>query len=231
MASLIDFSITRWFLEDDVIDALKQHDRQKILDSVHSRFYETEHAEVKSRMLEIAADVLGTVAAEWVRELLDQADEEFLYPLSWAAASCLPEDEGLHHILKKMKSISEKELPLEAFICLHRFRSHKILDWMKSNCTHFHDQWGRLAAVSCPTWERMKSWLNKGRPFSLIALDTMANCAGNRPALVEQFSPKILKTDKNEVEKILHDVNQKDQVPRVKMKLSNILENKQDIFD
>ncbi|BBP89931.1 hypothetical protein BsIDN1_35490 [Bacillus safensis] len=47
----------------------------------------------------------------------------------------------------------------------------------------------------------MKSWLNKGRPFSFIALDTMANCAGNRPALVEQYSPKILKTDKNEVEK------------------------------
>lgn len=44
--------------------------------------YETEHAEVKSRMLEIAADVLGTVAAEWVRELLDQTGEELLYPLS-----------------------------------------------------------------------------------------------------------------------------------------------------
>ncbi len=78
----------------------------------------------------------------------------------------------------------------------------------------------------------MKSWLNKGRPFCLIALDTMANCAkGNRTALVEQYSPKILKTDKNEVDKILHDVNQKDQVPRVKMKVSNILENKQDIFE
>ncbi|TQR26567.1 hypothetical protein C7Y46_04885 [Bacillus safensis] len=232
LASLIDFSITRWFLEDDVIDALKQHDQQKILDSVHSRFYETEHAEVKSRMLEIAADVLGTVAAEWVRELLDQTGEELLYPLSWAAASSLPEDEGLHHIIEKLKSVSEKELPIAAFICLHRFRSNKILDWMESKGIHFHDQWGRLAAVSYPTWERMKSWLNKGRPFSLIALDTMANCAkGNRPALVEQLSPKILKTDQNEVEQILHDFNQKDQVPRVKMKVSKILENKQDIFE
>lgn len=96
---------------------------------------------MKSRMLEMTADVLDTFAAEWVRELLDQTDEEFLYPLSWAAASSLPGDEGLHHILEKLKSISEKELPLEAFICLHRFRSHKILDWMESNCTHFHDQW------------------------------------------------------------------------------------------
>lgn len=63
---------------------------------------------MKSRMLEIAADVLDTSAAEWVRELLDQTDEEeFLYPLSWAAASSLPGDEGLHHILEKLKSISE----------------------------------------------------------------------------------------------------------------------------
>lgn len=94
--SLLDFSITRWFLEDDVIDALKQHDQQIILDSIQSRFYETENAEVKSRMLEITADVLDTFAAEWVRELLDYEDEEFLYPLSWAAASSLPGDEGLY---------------------------------------------------------------------------------------------------------------------------------------
>lgn len=232
LVSLLDFSITRWFLEDDVIDALKQHDQQRILDAVQRRFDQTHHVEVKSRMLEITADVLGTSAAGWVRELLDQADEEFLYPLSWAAASSLPVDEGLQRTLDKLKSVSEKELPLEAFICLHRFRSNKILDWMESNCTHFHDQWGSLAAVSYPTWERMKSWLNKGRPFSLIALDTMANCAkGNRPALVEQYSPKILKTDKNEVEKILNEYYQKDHVPRVKMKVSKILENKQDIFE
>lgn len=44
-----NFSITRWFLEDDVIDALKQHDQQKILDSIQSRFHETEHAEVNVR--------------------------------------------------------------------------------------------------------------------------------------------------------------------------------------
>lgn len=73
LASLLDFSITRWFLEGDVIDALKQHDEKKILDSVQSRFDETQHVEVKSRMIEIAADVLGTSAAGWVRELLDQA--------------------------------------------------------------------------------------------------------------------------------------------------------------
>ncbi|MED0867285.1 hypothetical protein [Bacillus safensis] len=34
LVSILDFSITRWFLKDDVIDALKQHDQQKILDSI-----------------------------------------------------------------------------------------------------------------------------------------------------------------------------------------------------
>ncbi len=138
LASLLDFSITRWFLEADVIDALKQHDQQRILDSVQNRFNETQHIEVKSRMLEIAADVLGTSAAGWVRELMIQTDKELLYPLSWATASSLPEDEGLQHVLEKLTSISEKELPTDAFICMYRFRSNKILDWMESACTHFH---------------------------------------------------------------------------------------------
>ncbi|WP_254778527.1 hypothetical protein [Bacillus sp. cl95] len=66
LESLIDFSITRWFLEDDVIKALKEHDNQTILKSIQSRFYETENYEIKTRMLEIVADVLGTTASEWV---------------------------------------------------------------------------------------------------------------------------------------------------------------------
>ncbi|WP_352437761.1 hypothetical protein [Bacillus pumilus] len=232
LASLLDFSITRWFLEADVIDALKQHDQQRILDSVQYRFDETQHIEVKSRMLEITADVLGTSAAGWVRELMIQTDKELLYPLSWATASSLPEDEGLQHVLEKLTSISEKELPTDAFICLYRFRSNKILDWMESACTHFHVHWGRLAALSCPTWDRMKTWLDKGRPFSLIALETMAHCAkGNRPVLVEQYSPKILHTDKSEVENTLNDYLQKDGVPRVKTNVSTILNNKEDIFE
>ncbi|AVM24064.1 hypothetical protein [Bacillus pumilus] len=232
LASLLNFSITRWFLENDVIDALKQHDEQKLLDAVLSRFYGTNHVEVKSRMIEIAADVLGPSAAGWIRELLGEADETFLYPLSWAAASSLPANEGLQQVIEKMKSISEKELPTAAFICLHRFRSDKVLDWMEITCTHFHEQWGRLAAVSCPTWSRMKAWLSKGRPFSTIALDTMANCAkGNKADFLEQFSPKILETDKSEVESILNDYQEKDRVPRVKKNVSNILNNKQDIFE
>jgi hypothetical protein len=232
LESLLDFSITRWFLENDVISALKKHDTQKTLSSVKSRFYGTENYELKSRMLEIVADVLGTSASGWVRELWENYDEEFLYPISWATASSLPAEEGLKNIFEKLKLVSEKELPIAAFTCLYRFRSSNILDWIESTCTIFNDDWGRLAAVCFPTWERMKFWLNKERPLSLIALDTMANCVkGYGDIYVEQFSPKILDTDKNEVEQILNDYYQKDGVPRVKMKVARIVENKKEIFE
>ncbi|WP_391559290.1 hypothetical protein [Robertmurraya sp.] len=232
LESLLDFSITRWFLEDDVINALKKHDTQKTLSSVKSRFYETENYEVKSRMLEIVADVLGTSASGWVRELWENYDEEFLYPISWATASSLPAEEGLNNIFENLKLVSEKELPIAAFTCLYRFRSSNILDWIESTCTIFNDNWGRLAALCFPTWERMKSWLNKGRPLSLIALDTMANCVkGYGDIYVEQFSPKILGTELSEVDQVLNEYFQIDGVPRVKMKLSRIMENEKEIFE
>jgi hypothetical protein len=232
LESLLDFSITRWFLEDDVINALKKHDTQKTLSSVKSRFYETENYEVKSRMLEIVADVLGTSASGWVRELWENYDAEFLYPISWATASSLPAEEGLYNIFEKLKLVGEKELPIAAFTCLYRFRSSNILDWIESTCTIFNDNWGRLAAVCFPTWERMKSWLNKGRPLSLIALDTMANCVkGYGDIYVEQFSPKILGTEISEVDQVLNEYFQIDGVPRVKMKLSRIMENEKEIFE
>jgi hypothetical protein len=48
---------------------------------------------------------------------------------------------------------------------------------------------------------------------------------------VEQFSPKILGTDNYEVEQVLNDYYQKDGVPRVKMKVARIMENKTEIFE
>ncbi|WP_286163767.1 hypothetical protein [Bacillus sp. AFS088145] len=231
LETLLDFSITRWFLEDEVISAFKVHNDLSILNSVKSRFNATGNYEIKSRMLEIVADVLGSSALEWIRELWNNYDEELLFELSLATSSSLPIEEGLNNVLNKLKLVNEKELPLQAFSCLYRFRSIDVLDWIELNCIEFNDNWGRLAAVCFPTWGRMKSWLNKGRPLSLIALDTMANCVvrGGDP-YVEQFKPKILETNKSEIENELDGYYQKDRVPRVKNRREYILYNKKVIF-
>ncbi|GIN21231.1 MAG TPA: hypothetical protein DEO65_12655 [Bacillus bacterium] len=232
MELLLDFSITRWFLDDDIIYALNQHDKISLLNSVKSRFYETVNDEVKSRMLEIAADVLGDIASDWVRELWDHYDENFIIQLSWATSSSLPAKEGLNYVFEKLQSLSDKQLPISAFSCLHRFRSNDVLDWIEKNCIAFHDHWGRLAALCFPTWERMKTWLAEGRPLSLVALDTMAKCAaiGNDP-YVERFKPKILKTDMSEINTVLDSYYENDDVPRVKNKRERILDHKEVIFE
>lgn len=229
---LLNFSITRWFLEDDLISALNKHDKYFLLDSVKYRFYDTVNYEVKSRMLEIVADVLGTVAADWVKELWDNYDENYLMQLSWATSSSLPAKEGLKYVFEKLQFLSDKELPRSVFSCLHRFRSNNVLNWIEDNCLSFHDNWGRLAVLCFPTWERMKAWLVMGRPLSLVALDTMANCAanGNDPYL-DRFNPKILMTNISEIDTVINSYYEIDSVPRVKNKIERILNHKDIIFE
>mgnify|MGYP001120021345 CR=1 FL=1 len=229
---LIDFSITRWSLEDEVIVALCNHNALEVLSYVKTKFYNANNLEVKSRMLEITAEVLGPVAAVWIRELWNSYKEELLYPLSLATATSLPAKEGLHNVLTELNTIDKKELPIAAFSCLYRFRSSKVLDWIEEACNEFNDNWGRLAAVSHPTWERMKNWLNKGRPLSLVALDTMENCcvAFGDP-IIEKISPKVIGLSTNNFEKVLNDYYQSDNVPRVKRKVAGIIENREVIFE
>lgn len=228
---LIDFSITRWSLEDEVIVLLNGHNPLEVLDCVKTRFDRTNNLEVKSRMLEIAAEVLGPVAADWIRELWSNYGEELLYPLSLATATSLPVKEGLHNVLAQLNTVDKKELPITAFSCLYRFRSSDVLDWIEDSCKEFNDNWGRLAAVSHPTWERMKDWLNKGRPLSLISLDAMENCIKDfGDPIIEKISLKVTGLGTDNLEQVLTTYYKSDNVPRVKRKVAEIMENKDVIF-
>jgi len=232
LADLIDFSITRWSLEDKVIVSLSAYSPLYVLDYVKTKFHSVNNLEIKSRMLEIAAEVLGPVAADWIRELWNNYSEELLYPLSLATATSLSTKEGLHNVLTRLDIINEKDLPIVAFSCLYRFCSSDVLDWIEETCTEFNDNWGRLAAVSHPTWDRMKDWLNKGRPLSLVALDAMENCIKNfGDPIIEKISPKVTGLDTNNLEQVLTAYYQKDAVPRVKRKVEEITENRDVILE
>ena len=232
LADLIDFSITRWSLEDEVIVSLSAHSPLYVLDYVKTKFHSVNNLEIKSRMLEIAAEVLGPVAADWIRELWNNYSEELLYPLSLATATSLSTKEGLHNVLTRLDIINEKDLPIVAFSYLYRFCSSDVLDWIKETCTEFNDNWGRLAAVSHPTWDRMKDWLNKGRPLSLVALDAMENCIKNfGDPIIEKISPKVTGLDTDNLEQVLTAYYQNDAVPRVKRKVEEITENRDVIFE
>ncbi|WP_341285818.1 hypothetical protein [Priestia megaterium] len=231
LADLIDFSITKWSLEDEVVVSLNAHSPLNVLDYVKTKFYNANNLEIKSRILEIAAEVLGPISTDWIREIWSNYSEELLYPLSLATATSLPVKEGLHNVLTRLDIINEKDLPIVAFSCLYRFRSSVVLDWIEETCAEFNDNWGRLAAVSCPTWERMKRWLDKDRPLSLVALDAMENCIKDfGDPIIEKISPKVTGLGTDDLEQVLTTYYQKDVVPRVKRKVAKILENKDVIF-
>lgn len=229
--ALIDFSITRWYLETDVINALKKHNKDELLQASKTRFYRTDVVEIKKRMLEIASEVLEGHAAEWIRELWNQYEEDLLVELSEATASSLPIQEGLQNVFGKLEALDDKERNACVASCLYHFRSPEVLMWIEKNCRTFHDNWGRLAAVSYPTWKTMKKWLSMGRPLSLVALDAMEVCADeDRYPIIKKYKPQILRTNLNEIETVIEEYLKQDSVPRVKNKSEWILEDKEIIF-
>ncbi|KDN59190.1 MULTISPECIES: hypothetical protein [Exiguobacterium] len=229
--ALLSFAVTRWYVEDEVISALKQHDALELLDALKTRYEQTPNLDVKARLLEIVADVIQTPAADWVRSLWHDVDVELLDSLASATATSLPTEEGLKRVYDKLDAIEPKELPSVAFLCLYRFRSPDVLDWIESNCDAFDSNWARLAAVSMPTWHRMNAWLERGRPFSLVALEAMVSCVeGHGGLYVDTQSPRILETHLDEIEPVLTAYERNDSVPRVRRQVAILLQNKDDIF-
>jgi len=230
LEDLLDYAMTRWFLEEAVIQALQAYNQEKLLHSVAERFSSTINHGIKARLLQITAHVLGANASEWVREQWVHYDKELLSSLSEAAVYCLSPEEGFALITERLNYIEGNQLPITAFSCLHHFRSPLVLNWIEKKVTTFHESWGRLAALSKPTWSRMKVWLEQGRPLSLLALEAMVRCIPSSGKPVYKMEPKILQTNISEVESVLEKYRDKDYVPRVKMQVQQIVKYKDAVF-
>ncbi|WP_439875714.1 hypothetical protein ACSLGG_09255 [Bacillus mycoides] len=230
LEELLDYIMTRWFLQEAEVEALTMYDKREVLDAVINRFSNTINSIIKTRLLEIVICVLGENASDWIRKLWREFDKGLIAPLSHATAYCLPFEEAFPLVIERLKQVSESELPTTSFICLHSFQSSATLDWIEENAVSFHNDWGRLAAVSQLTWTRIKSWLTKGQPLSLIALEAMASCIPSNEDLIHEMNPKILLVDPSEIEAILIAYKEKDSVSNVKTSIETILENKTEIF-
>ncbi|QQP81285.1 hypothetical protein JI729_08045 [Bacillus sp. TK-2] len=230
LEELLDYTMTRWFLQEAEIEALNRYDQNEVLDAVINRFSNTMNGVIKTRLLEIVICVLGEFASDWIRKLWEEFDEDLLAPLSHAAAYCLPFEEAFPLVIERLKTVLKSELPTTSFICLHSFQSPETLDWIEEHAASFHSDWARLAAVSQLTWKRIKSWLTKGHPLSLIALDAMVSCISSNEDVLHEMDPKILLADPSEIKPTLIAYKERDNVPTVKTSVKTILENKTEIF-
>ncbi|GLC31189.1 hypothetical protein bsdE14_25990 [Clostridium omnivorum] len=228
--SLIDFCIAKWWLEGNMINCLKQHEPHILFKSIKSRFDNSENYYVKGRLYEIASRILGRFCEDWIREKWKFYDGKHIIHLSEAACFCLPFDEGFNFVLSALENISDNELPHMAFSCLYKFRAPQAINWMETKVkSPVKDSWGSLAAASNPSWDKLNEWILKGRPYSLVAIDTLnrliphpghiaLNRLNPRPVLINPSSIELMS-------QVLKEYSEKDNVPRVKQAVDKIISN------
>jgi hypothetical protein len=225
LENLLDFANTRYFLREDIINALGRFDKTEVLNSLVNRVSTIPNYLIETRAYEICARVIGKEAEEWIRTRWNMEDV-LLFPLAEATAACLPLDEGYNLVLSRLKKVTEKELP-QASGALLWFRYEKALDWIEEKVSSpISSYWGQIAALSQLTWERVEKWLDMGRPHSFLALDALNACWNYNTLVLKRFEPKLLQPDSIEnMTSRLFNYKKLDSVPRVLQKVDSIINN------
>jgi len=223
--ALLDFSITRWRLREDTVTAWLALRHSDVRLALSERFAATTNVAIRATVLEICALVLREHAEEFVRyawgEYPDKVD---LNSLAQASAACLPFREGFERVVSILSSLEDRQKRDAAF-CLSYFHASETLDWIEQNIFEpITESWGYLAAASKIDWTRVESWFDRGRPLSLVAIDTLLAIANPQSPFLRAYKPRLLQPPKPErFKKTLTDYAARDRVPRVQQRIDALL--------
>lgn len=171
---LVRYSLTRWSLDAATRDAFRKHPPRAVLEII-SPLATSENWLFKVKCLELCGDVIGPMASGIVLSLRDRGSGNAAF-YAWAAAValCFAEDEGFRLVCEAL----EAELPQPSPRALVWFRSSKTLDWMEQRVpkNEITSNWGEVAAYSQLSWDRARTWLERGRPLNLVAVDALKTC-------------------------------------------------------
>jgi hypothetical protein len=222
---LLDFSITRWHLEKKVVDAWSALQRSNVLVALTQRFAITANAGIRAKVLEICALVLHEHAEEFTRYAWgDYPTKVDLQSLAQASAACLPFREGFDRVVAAVCS-HEGARKRDAASCLCYFHTTETLDWIEQNiCEPITESWGYLAAASQFDWLRAESWLKRGRPLSLVAIDALLAIARPQSSFLRAHKPRLIQPPTPaRFNELLMEYAAKDHVPRVQQRTETLL--------
>jgi hypothetical protein len=188
---LLDYAMTRFELQPQVIAGLHHHPPQHLLQTLHERVLVTHNIDIERRAYEICAHVLGAQAEPWIRERWMHSHLGILFALAQASAACLPLDEGIQRVMDALATLPLKE-KRQRCVALGWFRSSRVLEWLEQHVeSPILSEWGQTAALSQIAWPWVVRWLDQGRPMSLVALDALMNCCRYTTRMLEQFAPHL----------------------------------------
>lgn len=228
---LVDFACVQYFTSKEVIETLKIFDKQAVLEYI--TFKVDYNSSVSYKAYEIAAKVLGTYAADWIRQQWNRRKESELLNYAPALAACLPFDEGFSIVTKELEQSPDSLLADNSSALLY-FQSNKTLVWIekvKGRINNISSTWGTLAAASGFDWQTAEKWLKEGRPLSLIALDALLYCTTtggrfNQALWFREHPPTLLNAPRPEIiANALTAYLDKDSVPRTKSTVRQIINN------
>ncbi|HEY1121803.1 MAG TPA: hypothetical protein VGE67_09390 [Haloferula sp.] len=222
---LLDYSITRWHLTPEDTAAWSVLPRAEVLRTLSERFGWTKNPGIRSRLLEICAAALQETGADFVRYAWgDYPATVGLSELAEASAACLPFREGISRVTTALAKLSGSR-KRELMFSLGYFHSQEALDWIEHNFFEpTSEAWGYLAAASQLDWPRVESWLEQGRPLSLVAIDALGAIVRPQSPFLRAYGPSLKEPPSRErLVQVLSAYADRDPVPRVQQRTTWLL--------
>ena len=222
---LLDYSVTRWQLDDELRAAWLRLPAEGVLACLSDHFEGTRNLSVRSVVLQVAA-LIGTEGAPVTRRAWRASpDCGSFWSLAEATAACLPIDEGFKLVVDALNAMPEKERR-QLFGALAHFRSPMALDWIEVHASEpTVDAWGYLAAASGFSWSKANAWFSAGRPLSLIAIDALLAIARPRTPFLRRIRPALASPPSEQaLRNAIETLMQTDPVPRVMQRAAELLE-------
>ena len=166
-------------IDEDTIQAFTQYPPEEVLQAWLERIHIEHTQSIKDGLIEYTGLINQHHAADWVRELWDLPEDQRInsYILAYLTAICLPEDEGLERIWRKIEEKEqEKQRKLngyEANTALKNFHSRKVIHWIKDRVNFPYDGWDHLFTVSSPQSEDYIEWLQGNDAQRQIAISAL----------------------------------------------------------
>jgi hypothetical protein len=223
--TLVDYSITRWHFDGDVVKSWEAIGRPEILTVLAERFSATPNFEVRCRLLEICASSLGETGIDFVRYAWGEYPLSVaLWPLVMASAACLPFREGFDRVATVLES-AEGAMKRDLMSSLGHFHSPEVLDWIERHIFEpITDAWGHLAAASRLDWGRVERWLEGGRPLSLVAIDALGAIARPQSPFLRAYGPRLHQPPGlDSFRQVLLAYARRDPEPRVEQRISKLI--------
>lgn len=226
---LTAYCLTRWHLTDDDYDAFAAFDRTQVLAGIEALAARpaVQHLAVA---LELAAHVSGPDAESIVVSLYSRAlQSDLLHVWGIAAAKCLPSPLGLQQTIAALEALAPRQM-YDRLGSLAAFRSELALSWIETRVPtrSVGSNWGALAARSNMSWAVIESWLARGRPLSLVALDALCHFipSGGEAPSVKKNPPHLRNCpDDAQMRRVLERYCASDASPKATSICAHIIRN------